>query len=94
LVPEGPVNPSVIPKEFKSKRQLQIPFHYPSQRKGIYSTLEGKSPLFLSIDVFKCRNPNPNSGHGSKKAYPVLMGRIGDKDKTEKDKTKKDVTLT
>jgi len=63
------------PKRVQVKRQLQIPFLYPSQRKGIYGTLEGKSPLFLSIDVSKCRKPNPNSEHGSGKSVPRSHGK-------------------
>jgi len=76
LVPKGPRNPSGIQKEFTSKRHPKILFLYPIRRKEIYGTLEGKSPLFLSIDALRVGVPIQILKMEAGKAHPVLLGRI------------------
>jgi hypothetical protein len=76
LVPKGPGNLSAIQKEFRTKRHPKILFLYPSRRKGKYGTLEGKSPLFLSIDPLRVGVPILILNMEAGKAQPVLLGRI------------------
>jgi hypothetical protein len=73
LVPKGPGNPSAIQKEFTSKRHQKILILYPSRRKG---TLEGKNPVFLTIDAIRVGIPIRILNMEAGKAHPVLLGRI------------------
>jgi len=76
LVPKGPGNPSAIQKEFTSKRHQKILILYPSRRKGIYGTLEGKTTVFLTIDAIRVGIPIRILNMEAGKAHPVLLGRI------------------
>jgi hypothetical protein len=73
LVPKGPGNLSAIQKEFTSKRHQKILILYPSRRKG---TLEGKKPVFLTIDAIRVGIPIRILNMEAGKAHPVLLGRI------------------
>jgi hypothetical protein len=75
LVPKGPGNPSAIQKEFTSKRHQKILFLYPSRRKGIYGTFQGKSPVFLTIDAIRVGIPIRILNMEAGKSTPSSLGK-------------------